>query len=94
MRNYELMVVFRPDLEEQPLLAATEKLNGQIATRGGEITSVDTWGRRRMAYPILDFRDGIYTVTQLKLEPTSADELERNLMLNDQILRYLLLRVE
>jgi small subunit ribosomal protein S6 len=50
------------------------------------------WGRRRLAYPIKDFRDGIYSVTQLKLDPKSADELERNLMLNDQIIRYLLIR--
>lgn len=94
MRDYELMIVFRPDLEEQPLQEAAERLNGMIAARGGQVTSSDLWGRRRMAYSIQDFRDGIYQVTLLKLDPVQTDALERNLMLNDQILRYLLIRVE
>ena len=94
MRDYELMSIFKPDLEEQNLQAAIERLNGQITARGGEVTSSDLWGRRRLAYPIQDFRDGIYHVTQMKLEPKAADELERNLKLNDQIIRYLLVRVE
>ena len=94
MRDYELMSIFKPDLEEQDLQAAIERLNSQIAARGGEVTSSDLWGRRRLAYPIQDFRDGIYNITQMKLEPKAADELERNLKLNDQIIRYLLVRVE
>ncbi len=94
MRNYELMTIFRPDLEEQPLQEAVERLAALIATRGGEVISSDPWGRRRLAYPIQDFRDGLYHITQLKLDPKAADELERSLMLNDQIIRYLLLRVE
>jgi small subunit ribosomal protein S6 len=94
LRDYELMTVFRPDLEEQPLLAAVERLNGLIAARGGQSASSDMWGRRRMAYPIRDFRDGIYHVTQMKLDPKNADDLEHSLMLNDQIIRYLLIRVE
>lgn len=94
MRNYELMAIFKPDLEEQDLQAAVERLNGLITARGGEVASSDSWGRRRLAYPIQDFRDGIYTVSQLKLDPRTADELERSLKLNDQIIRYLLVRVE
>ncbi len=94
MRDYELMTIFRPDLEEQPLQEAVERLSGIITARGGEVVSSDAWGRRRLAYPIQDFRDGLYNITQLKLDPKAADELERNLMLDDQIIRYLLLRVE
>ncbi|MGE5620220.1 MAG: 30S ribosomal protein S6 [Sphingomonadaceae bacterium] len=94
MRDYELMTVFRPDLEEQPLQEAVERVNTLIAARGGEVTSSEPWGRRRLAYPIKDFRDGLYNITRLKLDPKAADELERSLMLNDQIIRYLLLRVE
>lgn len=94
LRDYELMTVFRPDLEEQPLQEAVERLNGTITARGGESSGSDTWGRRRLAYPIRDFHDGIYHITRLKLDPTNADELERNLKLNDQIIRYLLIRPE
>ncbi len=92
MRNYELMSIFRPDLEDQALQDAVEKLGGLIAARGGEVGSSDVWGRRRLAYPIKDFRDGIYSVSQLKLDPKGADDLERSLQLNDQIIRYLLIR--
>ncbi len=92
MRNYELMTIFRPDLEEEALQAAVERLNSTIVARQGEVTSNDPWGRRRMAYPINDFRDGIYNVTQLKLDPKASDDLERALQLNDQIIRYMLVR--
>lgn len=94
MRDYELMTIFRPDLEEQPLQEAVERLNGLIAARGGEVGSGDPWGRRRLAYPIQDFRDGLYHLTRFQMDPKAADELERSLMLNDQIIRYLLLRLE
>jgi small subunit ribosomal protein S6 len=94
MRNYELMTIFRPDLEEQPFQEAVERVNALIAARGGEVISSDSWGRRRLAYPIQDFRDGLYNITRLKLDPKASDELERSLMLNDQVIRYLLLRVE
>lgn len=94
LRDYELMVIFKPDLEDQALQEAVERLNGLIAARNGQISSSDVWGRRRLAYPIQDFRDGIYTVTQLKLDPNGTDELERSLKLNDQIIRYLLIRVD
>ena len=94
MRNYELMSIFRPDLEDQALQDAVEKLGGLITARGGEVGSSDVWGRRRMAYSIRDFRDGIYNVTQLKLDPKNASDLERSLQLNDQIIRYLLIRLD
>lgn len=92
MRNYELMTIFRPDLEEEALQAAFERLNSIIVARQGEVNSSDSWGRRRMAYSINDFRDGIYNVTQIKLDPKASDDLERSLHLNDQIIRYILVR--
>lgn len=94
MRNYELMSIFRPDLEDQALQDAVAKLGGLVTTRGGEVGTSDIWGRRRLAYPIKDFRDGIYNVSQLKLDPKDADDLERSLQLNDQIIRYLLIRLD
>ncbi len=94
LRDYELMTIFKPDLEEADLQAAVERLNGLITARGGEIASSDAWGRRRMAYTIEDYRDGIYTVTKLQMDPKAADELERTLKLNDQIIRYLLIRLD
>ena len=94
MRNYELMSIFRPDLEDQALQDGVERLKGLVAARGGEVVTSDVLGRRRMAYSIKDFRDGIYNVSQLKLDPKNADDLERSLQLSDQIIRYLLIRLD
>ena len=94
MRNYELMTIFKPDLEEKDVQAAVERLGSQITARGGEVTSSDLWGRRRLAYPIQDFRDGIYNLTQMKLDPKAVEELERSLKLNDQIIRYMIVNLE
>jgi len=92
VRNYELMAIFKPDLEEQSLQVAVDRLNTTITTKGGEVASSDPWGRRRLAYPLQDYREGIFTITQMKLDPKNTVELERSLKLNDQILRYLLVR--
>ena len=92
MRNYELMTILKPDLEEQSLQDAVERLATTIVSKGGEVASSDPWGRRRLAYPLQDYREGIYTIIQMKLDPKNADDLERSLKLNDQILRYLLVR--
>jgi small subunit ribosomal protein S6 len=94
VREYELMTVFRPDLGEEGIQQANEKLDGAIAARGGEITNIDMWGQRRMAYPINDFRDGVYRLSKLQLDPTATAELERMLKLNDQILRHMLIRLD
>jgi small subunit ribosomal protein S6 len=94
VREYELMTVFRPDLGEEGIQQANEKLDGAIAARGGEITNTDVWGQRRMAYPINDFRDGVYRLSKLQLDPTATAELERILRLNDQILRHMLIRLD
>lgn len=94
MRDYELMVVLSPDLDEAGLEATTERLGTQITGRGGEVVDVQKWGRRRLAYPIQKHRDGFYTVSKLKLEPADAEPLERSLRLNESVLRHLLVRLD
>lgn len=92
MQDYELMYVLTPELDE----AATEEANARVATmladRGGEVTSVDPWGRRRLAYPIENHLEGIYSVVRLKLNPTSVTTIERDLKLNESVIRHLLIR--
>jgi small subunit ribosomal protein S6 len=94
VRDYELMVVLDPNLEE----AAVEALNARIATlaaqRGGSVESVDNWGRKRLAYPIKRYRDGVYILSRLKLPPQSAAEIERALKLTESVMRHLLVRSE
>jgi small subunit ribosomal protein S6 len=94
VREYELMVVLDPNLEE----AAVEAINARIASlatqRGGSVESVDNWGRKRLAYPIKRFRDGVYILSRLKLRPGSAAEIERALKLTESVIRHLLVRAE
>ena len=83
MREYELMYLLTPELPEDEMTAATERVSSLITNRGGEITKVDTWGRRRLAYPIRRHSDGYYTVLRFNLEPGQTVELERNLRLTE-----------
>src|SRR5919205_1228775 len=88
------MYVLQPDLQEADLTTATERVSSLITNRGGEITKTDTWGRRRLAYPIRRFMDGLYTVLRFKLDANLTDELDRNLRLNESVLRHLIVRAE
>ncbi len=91
---YELVYIVRPTVEEQALAAVNERVEKLIATGGGEITRRDDWGKRRLAYPILNFNEGFYTVLQMNLPPTAIRELERSLKLTEDILRYLVVRLD
>jgi small subunit ribosomal protein S6 len=94
MRDYELMVVLTPDLDDQGVEETTERVRSLVTTRGGEVTDLQPWGRRRLAYPITKFRDGFYAVAKLKLDPTAAAPLERSLQLNETVIRHLLVRLD
>ncbi len=92
--SYELMYVVRPTVDEQSLAAVNEKVEKFIATGGGQVTRRDDWGKRRLAYPITKFTEGFYSVLQLNLPPTAVRDLERSLQLTEEVLRYLVVRVE
>ncbi len=92
--SYELMYVVRPTVDEQSLATVNEKVEKFIAAGGGEMTRRDDWGKRRLAYPILKFTEGFYSVLQFNLPPTAVRDLERSLQLTEEILRFLVVRVE
>ncbi len=94
MRDYELMVVMNPDLDDQGIEQTTERIRSLVTARGGEVTDLQPWGRRRLAYPIDKLRDGIYAVAKLKLEPTATEPLDRSLRLNETVIRHLLVRLD
>jgi len=94
VRDYELMVVLNPELDEAGVEATTERLTTQINGRGGEVVDIQKWGRRRLAYPIDKLRDGFYAVAKLKLSPEAADPLDRALRLNESVIRHLLVRLD
>jgi small subunit ribosomal protein S6 len=91
-RAYEAMVILNPDLGEEQLAAATQRVSDQIGARGGQVEKVDTWGRRRMLYPIKHSRDGHYVVYNFRSEPQAVQELESTWRIQEEVLRYLVIR--
>jgi small subunit ribosomal protein S6 len=92
LREYELVTIWNPDLSDDGIAGAVERLAAAIAARGGEVTDTNTWGRRRLAYYINKHAEGVYVVMQLKLPPTRAIELESQLRINEDVMRFLLVR--
>lgn len=92
MRDYELTVVISPDVAEEDVPAAIERLTTAVSSRGGEVLDVRQWGRRRLAYPIKRHTEGNYLITQIKLDPERAHELESGFAISEEVLRHLLVR--
>ncbi len=93
MRDYELVTIVRPDIADENVGTVTDRIGQWITAQGGEVTKTDLWGRRRMAFPIRDFREGNYIISQVRLETRATTEVERSLKLSEDVLRYLLVRV-
>ena len=94
MRDYELMVVLDPNLDETAIEALETRIQGMVTQRGGTVETVDHWGRKRLAYPIGRFRDGVYILNRLQMPPNAAAEIERALKLTESVIRHLLVRAE
>ena len=92
MRAYELMVILEPSLEERTVEPSLDKYLNVVRKDGGSVESVDVWGRRRLAYEINKQAEGIYAVVQLTAEPATVKELDRQLGLNESVLRTKVLR--
>ena len=92
MRHYELMVILDPDLEERTVAPSLDKFLNVIRQGGGSVEKVDIWGRRRLAYDINKKSEGIYAVVAMTAEPALAQELDRQLGLNESVLRTKLIR--
>ena len=92
MRHYELMVILDPDLEERTVATSLDQFLGVIRTGGGTVERVDIWGRRRLAYEIAKKTEGIYAVVDLRATPAVVQELDRQLNLNESVLRTKLIR--
>lgn len=100
-RKYELMTILHPEVEEEALPGELDRIQGYIAAVGGELIESlrdSPWGRRRLAYPIRsggkDVRDGYYTVWHFSVAPNQIVELERELKLNTQVIRYIVVNWE
>ena len=94
MRQYELMVILDPELDDRTVQPSLERFLKVVTTDGGSVDNVDIWGRRRLAYEIKKKSEGIYAVVDMQAEPALAKELDRQLNLNEAVLRTKLIRPE
>lgn len=92
MRRYELMVILDPDLEERTITPSLEQFLTVVRNAGGTVEKVDVWGRRRLAYEINKKHEGIYAVVDLTTDPDAVKELDRQLNLNESVLRTKVIR--
>ena len=94
MRRYELMLLLRPDLEDDKLQAAVEKVTRAIVNGGGSLSKVSPWGKRRLAYDIGRHREASYFLIHFDIEPSQVREIERGLLITEEILRHLVTVLE
>ena len=92
MRRYEVMVILDPELEERTITPSLEQFLTVVKNAGGSVEKVDVWGRRRLAYEIAKKHEGIYAVVNLTAEPDAVKELDRQLNLNESVLRTKVIR--
>jgi small subunit ribosomal protein S6 len=94
MRRYELMLLFRPDLEDDKLQSAVERVTRAIVNAGGALTKVSPWGKRRLAYEIQHFREASYFLIHFDIPPAAVRDIERGLLITEEILRHLVTVIE
>ncbi len=92
MRQYEIMIILDPEIEERTVAPSLDKYLSVVKSDGGTVDKVDIWGRRRLAYDIQKKSEGIYAVVDFTASPATAKELDRQLGLNEVVLRTKVLR--
>jgi small subunit ribosomal protein S6 len=90
MRNYELVCLIQPDLDETAVNGIIDRVKGWVTESGGTVDKVEMWGKRRMAYTIRKQREGNYVLFNLTLAPTSTAALEQNLRYLETVMRHML----
>jgi small subunit ribosomal protein S6 len=93
-RPYELGFIIPSSVPETETQAVVTQVQEWIKTYGGTVTKVDYWGRRRLAYPIQDFREGYYVFLQMDYPTQNLGDLEHNLRFSDKIIRHLVVRLD
>ena len=89
MREYELILITHPELEEAAFTEVINKVQGWITEAGGEIVKTELWGKRRLAYPIRKLTEGYYVFMNTKMDPSFGITLERNLRFLEPVMRFL-----
>ena len=94
IHDYELVFIISPEVVDEPLEAAIEGVSQFVASKGGTVSEVERWGKKKLAYPLKRFLEGNYVLTRFKLITTSIKELEVSLHISDDVLRHLLIQLD
>ncbi|WAA09546.1 30S ribosomal protein S6 [Fervidibacillus albus] len=92
MRKYEIMYIIRPNIEEEAKKALVERFDNILTDNGAEIIESKEWGKRRLAYEINDFREGIYHIVNVNATPESVQEFDRLARISEDIIRHLVVK--
>jgi small subunit ribosomal protein S6 len=94
LREYELVFIVQPEMDEQGMTAINDRVGQIVSAQSGSITTTEMWGRRTLAYPIGKFFEGHYVLHRFQMLPEAADEIDRLLRFNENVIRYLLIRTD
>jgi small subunit ribosomal protein S6 len=92
MNTYEVALIIRPEVEEEGQQTVIDQLSQLLSADGGQVTNVESWGRRRLAYPIRKVQEGYYYFIQGQFASSALSELDRTLKLSEQVLRHMVIR--
>ena len=92
MRDYEILYIVRPDLDEAEVGEAAKKVESLIESVGGSVQKTNVWGKRRLAYEVAHLREGHYVLTDFQIEAARVPEMEATLRISDQVFRHLIVR--
>ena len=92
LRDYEILYIVRPELDDEALQQAIASVNKLIETLGGVSQKTDVWGRRRLAYEVRHLREGQYVLTDFQIDPARVPEMESTLKISDTVFRHLVVR--
>ena len=93
MKNYELLAVLKPSLDQEELDKVVESISEEIKSYEGSVSSVDKMGRKKLAYDVQGYRDGFFANMIISIPANSIVEFKRNLKLNDNVLRFMFMEV-
>jgi small subunit ribosomal protein S6 len=93
LRDYELVVIVSPEIEEEVLGATIDRLSQFIIGKNGTVSNIEQWGKRKLAYPIGQFMEGNYVLIRFKGKPTLNRELESSLRISEEVIRHLLIKL-
>jgi small subunit ribosomal protein S6 len=93
VKNYELVYVLRPNLDDEAKAVVSNKIKDVVST-DGEIISIDAWGNRKLAYPIAKVSEGYYVLVNFKANRDLPKEIDRNLKINENVIRHMIIAIE